>query len=175
MTTQLQFFLIAVAGRMNRHQQAAIEDLQEENRVLLEQLGRTPKHFTDARRMRLARRATAVGRHRLGQLSTIVTPDTLLRWLRVLIAKRWTYARTDPLSRPPVDPELEKLVLKLIEQNPTWGSNRIVGALDNLGYTLSDLSRVATSQHWRRALGRTAFPVPGRYLAGRRTPHRDRD
>jgi len=106
--------------------------------VLLEQLGGKPKRFTDAQRMRLARSAKALGRHRLGQLSTIVTPDTLLRWFRVLIAKKWTYARTNPLGRPGVTPELEKLVLKLIEQNPTWGSNRIVGALDNLGCTLSD-------------------------------------
>jgi len=137
-TTQLQFILIAVVGWMNRHQQAIIEYLQEENRVLLEQLGGKPKRFTDAQRMRLALRAKAVGRHRLGQLCTIVTPDTMLRWFRVLIAKKWTYARTSPVGRPPVDPELEKLVIKLIQENPTWGSNRIVGALDNLGYTLSD-------------------------------------
>ena len=102
-----------------------------------EQLGGKPKRFTYAQRMRLARRAKAVGRHRLGQLCTIVIPDTLLRWFRVLIAKKWTYAKTNPLGRPPVDPGLEKLVLRLIQQNPTWGSNRIVGALDNLGYTLS--------------------------------------
>ena len=50
-TTQLQFFLVAVAGWMNRHQQAVIEFLQEENRVLLEQLGGKPKRFTDTQRM----------------------------------------------------------------------------------------------------------------------------
>ena len=72
---------------MSRHQQAVIEYLQEENRILLEQLGGKPKRFTDAQRIRLARKAKLVGRRRLGILTTLVTPDTLLRWFRVLVAK----------------------------------------------------------------------------------------
>lgn len=114
MTTQLQFFLVAVAGWMNRHQQAAIDFLQEENRILLEQLGGKPRRFTDAQRLRLARKAKVIGRCRLGQIATIVTPDTLLRWLRVLVARKWTFARTNSLGRPPVNPELEKLVVKML-------------------------------------------------------------
>ena len=88
MTTHLQFFLIAVAGWMNRHQQDVIDYLQEENRVLLEQLGGKPRRFTNAQRIRLARKAKLVGRRRLWQLATVVTPDTLLRWFRALIAKK---------------------------------------------------------------------------------------
>src|ERR1017187_1936205 len=136
-TTQLQFLFIAVAGWMSRHQQAVIEYLQEENRILLEQLGGKPKRFTDAQRIRLARKAKLVGRRRLGKLATLVTPDTL-RWFRVLVAKKWTFPRPNPLGRPPVDAALEKLVVKLLQENPTWGSKRIVGALDNLGFKLSD-------------------------------------
>ena len=97
MTTRLQFLLIAVAGWMSRHQQAVIEYLQEENRILLEQLGGKPKRFTDAQRIRLARKAKLVGRRLLGQWATLVTPDILLRWFRVLVAKKWTYARTNPV------------------------------------------------------------------------------
>ena len=82
---------------MSRHQQAVIEYLQEENRILLEQLGGKPKRFTDAQRIRLARKAKLVGRRRLGQLATLVTPDTLLRWFRVLVAKKWTFPRTNPV------------------------------------------------------------------------------
>src|SRR5450755_4787951 len=111
MTTQLQFLLIAVAGWMSRHQQAVIEYLQEENRILLEQLGGKPKRFTDAQRIRLARRAKLVGRRRLGKLATLVTPDTLLRWFRVLVAKKWTFARTNPVGRPSVDAGLENSLL----------------------------------------------------------------
>src|ERR1035438_10257707 len=115
---------------MSRHQQAVIEYLQEENRILLEHLGGKPKRFTDAQRIRLARKAKLVGRRRLGKLATLVTPDTL-RWFRVLIAKKWTFARTNPVCRPSVDAELEKLVITLLQENPTWGSKRIVGALAN--------------------------------------------
>lgn len=135
MTTQLQFILIAGVGWMNRHQQAVIDYLQAENCVLLEQLGGKPKRFTDAQRMRLARGAKAVGRRRLGQLATILTPDTLLRWFRVLIAKKWTYARTSPVGRPPVDPELEKLVIQLIQENPIW-----VATVLWVPWTISDSS-----------------------------------
>ena len=158
MTTHLQFFLIAVAGWMNRHQQAVIDYLQEENRVLLKQLGGKPRRFTDAQRIRLSRKAKLVGRRRLGQLATLVTPDTLLRWFRALVARKWTFARTNPVGRPPVAPELEKLVIKLIQENPTWGSNRIVGALDNLGFTLSD----STVDNIRHRNGLDPAPLRGK-------------
>src|SRR5450432_2518172 len=84
---------------MSQHQQAVIDYLQEENRILLEQLDGKPKHFTDAQRIRLARKAKLVGRRLLGKLATLVTPDTL-RWFRVLVAKKWTFPRTNPLGRP---------------------------------------------------------------------------
>src|SRR5260370_29725927 len=143
---------------MNQHQQAVIEFLQEENRVLLEQLGGKPRRFTDAQRVRLARRAKLVGRRRLGQITTLVTPDTLLRWFRVLVAKKWTFAKANPVGRPPVDPEIEKLVIKLISENPTWGSNRTVGALDNLGFKVSD----STVDNIRRRNGFDPAPVRGK-------------
>jgi len=95
-TTQLQFLLITVAGSADRHQQVVIEFLQEENRVLFEQLGGKPSRFTDAQRIRLARKARFVGRRRLAQIATIVTHDTLLRWFRILVAKKWTFAKGKP-------------------------------------------------------------------------------
>jgi putative transposase len=79
MTVPLQVLLIMLAGWINRQQQALIEYLQEENRVLLEQLGGRPKRFTDDQRMRLTRKAKAVGRSKLLAIATVVTPDTLLR------------------------------------------------------------------------------------------------
>lgn len=149
---------------MNRHQQAVIDFLQEENRILLEQLGGKPRRFTDAQRLRLARKAKVIGRRRLGQIATIVTPDTLLRWFRVLVARKWTFASTQALGRPPVSLELEKLVLKLLRDNPTWGSNRIVGALDNLGYTVSD----STVDNIRSRNGIEPAPVRGKHTTWRR-------
>jgi len=58
-----------------------------------------------------------------------------------------------------VDPELEKLVIKLITENPTWGSNRIVGALDNLGFKVSD----STVDNIRRRNGFDPAPVRGKH------------
>jgi hypothetical protein len=50
-------------------------------------------------------------------MATLVTPDTPLRWFRRLVAQKWTFAEPNPLGRPAVDPELEKLVVKLIRDN----------------------------------------------------------
>jgi len=74
-----QFFLIAVAGRINREQLAIIEYLMAENRVLREQLGKKRLRFTDEQRCSLAVKAKTVGRKALEKLCCIITPDTLLR------------------------------------------------------------------------------------------------
>lgn len=75
----LQFLILIVAGWVSRQQQELIEYLQEENRVLHEQLGAKRIQFSDAQRRRRARRAKPIGRRRLLEISTVVTPDTLLR------------------------------------------------------------------------------------------------
>ena len=63
-----------------------MEYLQAENRSLREQLGKKRIRWTDAQRHRLAEKAKAIGRSGLRALDTIVTPDTLLRWYRNLVA-----------------------------------------------------------------------------------------
>lgn len=65
-----------------------------------------------------------------------VTPATLLRWHRTLIARRWTYPTRRP-GRPPVTAELPELVLRLARDNPTWGCRRIQGELAGLGYPIA--------------------------------------
>ncbi len=74
---------------MNRSQQDVIEYLQEENRVLREQLGTKRLLFTDVQRRRLPVKAKKIGHKGLFEISTLVTPDTLLRWYRRLIAKKF--------------------------------------------------------------------------------------
>jgi hypothetical protein len=105
--------------------------------------------------MRLARKAKPIGLRKLLALGTIVTPDTLLRWFRLLIARKWTYPRKAGPVRPPVNPEVEKLVLKLLEENPRWGSDRIAGALANLHIQISDstvdnIRKRNGMDYWRR-------------------------
>ena len=83
---QIQFLMLIFAGWVNRSQREVIAYLKEENRVLHEQLGNKRLLLTDAQRRRLAAKAKLVGRRGLFEIDTLVTPDTLLRWYRTLIA-----------------------------------------------------------------------------------------
>jgi len=80
------------AGWVHRHQLIVIEFLQAENRLLKDRLRGRRLRFTDAERALLARKAKAVGRKALLELDTIVSPDTLLRWHRRLVAQKWHFA-----------------------------------------------------------------------------------
>jgi HTH-like domain len=73
-----------------------------------------------------------VGRTVLREIATIATPDTLLRWHRRLIVRKWTYARR--LGRRGVVLEIRRLVVRMAVENPTWGYTRIQGALKNVGH-----------------------------------------
>src|SRR3569832_2695624 len=81
--------MMTFAGCVNRQQLQLIEYLQEENRALREMIGDRRLRFTDDHRRRLAAKAKRVGRKALQDIATIDTPDTLLRWHRDLIARKW--------------------------------------------------------------------------------------
>ena len=139
MTNAIQPFhllVIALAGWLNRQQQAVIDYLIEENRVLKDQLEGQRLRFTDEQRIRLAVKAKVLGRRVLDELETLVTPDTLLAWHRKLIAKKWTYARNGP-GRPRVAQEITDLVLRMARENTSWGYDRIQGALANVGHIVA--------------------------------------
>ena len=123
--------LVALAGWLNRHQQATIDYLIEENGVLKEQLQGQRPRFTDEQRVLLAVRAKVLGRQVLDEIATIVTPDTLLAWHRKLIAQKWTYTRKRA-GRGRVAQEITDLVLRIAGENSAWGYDRIQGALANL-------------------------------------------
>ena len=117
----------------HRHQQHVIEYLVEENRVLEEQLKGRRLRLTDDQRRRLAARGRRLGRRVLRQVATIVTPDTILRWHRRLIARKWTFTPGRP-GRPGIMREISSLILRMATENPGWGYTRIQGALKNLGH-----------------------------------------
>jgi len=121
-----------LTGWLERREREAVAYLVEENRLLRRQLGGRRLRLTDADRRRLAVRAHRVGRATLREIATIVTPDTLLRWHRQLIARKWTYASTS--GRRGVLPEIQRLVTQMATENPTWGYTRIQGALKNVGH-----------------------------------------
>ena len=82
-----RLLLISLAGCLNQHQCDVIEYLQKESRVLREQLGNKRIRLNDDQRRRLAVRAKKLGRRVLHELTTIVTPETLLAWHRRMIRK----------------------------------------------------------------------------------------
>jgi putative transposase len=116
----LQLLLAALTGWLDRQEREVLRYLVAENRVLRRQLRGRRLQLTDDDRRRLAVRAHRLGRQRLREIATIVTPDTLLRWHRQLIARKWTYAK--PASRRRgVLTEIRRLVVRMAEENPTWG------------------------------------------------------
>ena len=129
----LQFVMLVFAGWVNRHQQEVIEYLEEENCVLREQLGGKRLRFTDAQRRRLARRSHPIGRRGLTEIATLVTPDTLLRWYRELVARKYDGSKRSGPGRPRASAEVQRLILEMARDNPGWGYTRIQGALHNVG------------------------------------------
>jgi hypothetical protein len=117
----LQFLMLIFAGWVNRHQQDMIEYLQEENRALRQQLGGRRLRFTDQQRRRLAVKAKKVGRKGLFQIETPVTPDTLLRWHRKLIARKYDGSKSRQPGRPKTAVNIQGLILTMARENPRWG------------------------------------------------------
>ena len=110
-TSALQMWFAVLIGWLDRQEREALAYLIEENRVLRRQLGGQRLRLTDDDRRRLAVRAFRLGRQALRHVATIVTPDTLLRWHRQLIARKWTYARKSP--RRGVLAEIRRLVVRM--------------------------------------------------------------
>ena len=135
-TLQLQFLMLVFAGWVNRSQQDIIEYLQEENRVLREQLGGRRLRFTDRQRRRLAAKAKAIGRKGLFEIPRLVTPDTLLRWHRRLIGKKYDGSKSRTAGRPKTAVEIEQLIIRMAGDNPRWGYTGIRGALRNSGHEI---------------------------------------
>ncbi len=134
-----QLFFLVLASWINRQQQEVIEYLRTENQVLKEKLGKRRILLNDDQRRRLAVKGKILGRKRLTEMGTLFTPDTILRWHRQLVAKKWDYSdRQKRAGRPPVSSEIEALVLRIARENPSWGYDRIQGALSNLGHNISD-------------------------------------
>ena len=114
-----QLLLLILAGWINRRQQDAVEYLLTENRILREKLGRKRILLNDDQRRRLAVKGKILGRKMLEQVVTIVTPDTILRWHRELVAAKWDYSeRRKKIGRPPASAEVVELVPRMARENP---------------------------------------------------------
>jgi hypothetical protein len=130
--------LAYITGTVDQELLLRNEYLVAENRILKAQL-KTPLRLTDAERITLAEIAHRLGRKAIEEVANAVKPDTLLGWYRKLVARKFdgSKSRRYP-GRPRIDGDIEQLVERMARENPGWGYDRIVGAMANLGYTLSD-------------------------------------
>jgi putative transposase len=130
--------LAYITGTVDQELLLRNEYLVTENRILRDQLkGRV--RLSDGERKALAEIGQKLGKKALAEVATIVKPDTILAWHRTLVAQKFdgSQQRKTP-GRPTIDPELEALVVRMAQENRSWGYDRIVGALANLGFTISD-------------------------------------
>jgi putative transposase len=100
--------------------------------VLRRQVDRPRLRSSDRAFLAAASRLLSPGRRH----GLLVTPQTLLRWHRALVRRRWTYARVRP-GRRSIDAEKRELALRFARENPRWGYQRIAGELKKLGLSIS--------------------------------------
>ncbi len=134
-----QFCFMILASWVHREQQKINEFYRAELEALMKVQGKKRILLTDDQRRLLAVKGKSLGRKALMELTTIVTPDTILRWHRTLVAQKWNYTeRRKSVGRPCVKTEIVDLVLRFALENLSWGYDRIQGALSNLGHDVSD-------------------------------------
>lgn len=112
--------------------------LMTENRILRQQsTGRVS--LTDSDRQALAEIGIQLGKQALEEIATVAKPDTILAWHRQFASPPGDISQLPKsVGRPRIDQEIEDVVVRMARENRAWGYDRIVGALANLGYTISD-------------------------------------
>ena len=125
--------LLGVGGR--RTDEKDIELLVLRHQVMVLQRQVTRPRLTRLDRVLLAAASTRLPRHSWS--SFMVRPETLLRWHRELVRRKWTYRKTGQPGRPPVDADVRDLVVRLGRENLRWGYQRIRGELLKLGIRIS--------------------------------------
>jgi len=130
--------LAYVTGTVNRELLLRNEYLTAENRILRSQIkGRLL--LSEGEKGTLAEIAHRLGRMVLEDVAATAKPETILGWYRKLIANKFDGSKSRrSVGRSKLDEETERLVVRMARENPSWGYDRIVGALANLGHRLSD-------------------------------------
>src|SRR5258707_7854628 len=148
--------LAYVTGLVNQKLLLQNEYLAAENRILRAHLP-TRVHLSNPERSTLAEIGKRLGRTALQQVACVAKPDTILAWYRRLIARKFDGSKHRASSgRPPMAPAVEALIVRFARENSGWGYDRIVGALVNLGHSVSD----QTVGNILRRYGIPRLPIP---------------
>jgi putative transposase len=128
--------LAYITGSVDQELLLRNEYLVTEHRILCSQItGRV--RLTDSERKTLAEIGQKLGKQALGEVASLVKPETILAWHRKLVAQKCDGStQRKALGRPMIDPEVEALMVRMARENCSWGYDRIVGALANLSYTM---------------------------------------
>ena len=145
--------LVLGVRRRDRDKDLQILVLRHQVRLLQRQRPRPPR-LTRGEKLTLAVLAAALARltvgprHQLDQYLLMFKPDTVLKWHRELVRRKWTYRRRNLGGRPTISAEADALILRLARENPRWGHRRIQGELGKLGHAVSATAvRAALRQH----------------------------
>jgi transposase len=148
------FGLLAILVRSDLSKDVELLVLRHENQVLRRQAGGRPRwDHTD--RLWLTALSRLVSRCRWAEIFP-VTPATILRWHRSLVARKWTFTERRRPGRPSTGASLKTLILRMARENPTWGHRRIQGELARLGYA------IAASTVWEILHAAGIDPAPRR-------------
>ncbi|RKY08504.1 MAG: hypothetical protein DRP56_04025 [Planctomycetota bacterium] len=131
--------LVMMAGWLSRHQQQAIEYLKAENSILKDELlkatGKKRIFLNDSQKRRLAVLGRGLGRKLLGEICTMFSPATIMKWHFKLVAMKYDGSQhRKKYGRPQITDELRNLIIKIARANRDWGAIRIQGQLKYLGY-----------------------------------------
>jgi len=148
------FGLVAVLVRSDLSKDAELLVLRHENQVLRRQL-RGQVRWDHADRLWLAALSRLVSRRRWPEVFP-VTPATILRWHRNLVARKWDYASRRRPGRPSTGTSVRTLVIRMAGENPAWGHRRIRGELARLGHV------IAASTVWEILHAAGIDPAPRR-------------
>ena len=92
---------------------------------------------------------TSSTRSRLSQVVLLFKLDTLLKWHRDLVRRKWTFIRQRSTGRPRIAPDLEVLLIRLAKENPRWGYSKLHGELLKLGYDIARSTIRDVLKRWR--------------------------
>jgi hypothetical protein len=130
--------LESTSESLNDHLRLRNDYLLAENRILRNQIdGRV--QLTAIERTELAELGVRLGKKALEEIATVAQPDTILAWKRKFVDQKVEISvPRKSVGRPRVDQEIEDLVVRMARENRSWGYDRMQGALNHLGYTISD-------------------------------------
>jgi transposase len=148
------FDLLTVLVRSDLSKDVELLVLRHENQVLRRQLSSRPR-WGDADRLWLAALSRLVHHRRWAEVFP-VTPATILRWHRNLVAQKWTFTDRRRPGQPCTRRPVKALIIRMARENPTWGHRRIQGELARLGYN------IAASTVWEILHAAGIDPAPRR-------------